>query len=108
MNVQGLTFILSDVASALEWKFFDDLVGEGVSAAELHGTRRRADALVAVAQSTPRERLDELVTKFNPQMTAAMAEFDSEWQSKTLDGFRDAQIMLGHVNTIFDEAGIET
>ncbi len=37
-----------------------------------------------------------------------MTKFQGEWQSKTLEGFRDAQVMLGHVNTIFNEAGIKT
>lgn len=108
MNVQGLTVMLTGVADALEWKFFDDLVNQGVSAAELHGTRERAKSLVAVLKATPHEKLDDLVAKFDPQLTAALEKFQGEWQSKTLEGFRDAQVMLGHVNTVFNEAGVKT
>ena len=108
MNVQGLTLMLTGIADALEWKFFDDLVNEGVSAAELHGTRERAKSLVAAVQSTPHEQLDELVAKFDPQLTTANDKFQREWQAKPLEGFRDAQVMLGHVNTVFNEAGIKT
>lgn len=108
MNVQGLTLVLTNVASALEWSFFDSLVNEGVSAGELHGTRQRANALLAAVKSAPHERLDDLVAKFNPQLTEAMEKFQGEWQSNTLGGFRDAQVMLGHVNTIFNEADIKT
>ena len=108
MNVQGLALMLTNVASALEWKFFDNLVNEGVSPGELSGTRNLANALVSTIKSTPHEQLDELVAKFDPQLTQAMEKFQGEWQSKTLEGFRDAQIMLGLVNTIFNEAGIKT
>ena len=108
MNVQGLTFMLTNVAGALEWRFFDSLVNEGVSASELSGTRHLANKLVSTIKSTPHERLDALVAKFDPQLTQAMAKFQGEWQSKTLEGFRDAQVMLGHVNTIFNEAGIKS
>ena len=108
MNVQGLALMLTNVASALEWTFFDSLVNEGVHPDELRGTRQRANALAAAVRSTPHERLDELVAKFDPQLTRTMEKFQGEWQSKTLEGFRDAQVMLGHVNTIFNEAGIKT
>ena len=108
MNVQGLIFVLTGLADDLERKFFDDLVNEGVSAAELHGTGERDKALVAVAKSTPHEQLDELVAKFDPQLTEAYDKFLRVWQLKPLEGFRDAQAMLGHVNTVFNEAGIKT
>lgn len=108
MNVQGLTLMLTGVASALEWKFFDDLVNEGVSASELSGTRRLANTLVDTIKSTPHEQLDALVAKFDPQLTATNDKFQREWQTNMLTGFRDAQVMLGHVNTVFNEAGIKT
>lgn len=107
MNAKGLTFMMTNVAGSLEWSFFDALVNEGVSAAELSGTRQLANSILKTLQSTPPEQIEELVAKFDPRLTEAIERFQGEWQSNPLAGFRDAQVVLGHVNTIFNEAGIK-
>ena len=57
MNAAGLKFILTSVATVINSSaFFDQLTGEGVSAAELKGTREGATALVNALNANPRRR----------------------------------------------------
>jgi hypothetical protein len=47
-----------------------------------------------------------MVAKYDPELTAALSKFQKEWQGDTLKGFRDAQIMLGHVTTVMAKSGL--
>ena len=109
MNAAGLTFTLTGVAGVINSSaFFDQLVNEGVSPNELTGTRQEANALVNALKATPGDKLEALVAQYNDQLTQALDIFQSDWTMNRLQGFRDAQIMIGFVNTIFNKAGIET
>jgi ATP-dependent protease HslVU (ClpYQ) peptidase subunit len=105
MNAKGLVVMLSGVSDSLNSHFFDNL--KGVHADELAGTRSDAAALVKLLHKTPEAKIEKMVAKYDPQLTAALSKFQKEWQSDTLKGFRDAQIMLGHVTTVMAKSGLK-
>ena len=109
MNVAGLKFMLTSVATVINSSaFFDQRTGEGVSAAELKGTREGANALVNALNTTPPEKIEALVSQYDAELTNAMNSFQGDWTMNRLQGFRDAQVMIGFVTTIFNKAGIST
>ena len=109
MNAAGLTFTLTSVAQVINSSaFFDQLTSQGVSPGELSGTRQDANALVAALRATPADKIEALVAQYNDGLTAALEKFQGEWALDRLQGFRDAQVMIGFVNTIFNKAGIKT
>jgi hypothetical protein len=107
MNAEELTFALTSVAAVINSSvFFDSLTNEGVSAAELNGTRQDANALVAALKATPPEKIAALGTEYNDQLTKSLYSFQGDWTMNRLQGFRDAQVMIGFVTGIFNKAGI--
>ncbi|HEY9282581.1 MAG TPA: hypothetical protein VIP46_03915 [Pyrinomonadaceae bacterium] len=109
MNAAGLTFTLTSVASVINSTvFFDQLLNQGVSADELNGTRQQANALVNALKATPPDKIEALVAQYNDELTSALDSFQGDWTTNRLQGFRDAQIMIGFVNTIFNKARIST
>lgn len=109
MNAAGLKVTIAHVASIINSSiYFDKLTSEGVSAAELKGTRQDATALAKALATTPSEKIEALVTRFNGQLTHALNNFMGDWQMNQLKGFRDAQIMIGFVTSLCNKAGIRT
>ena len=109
MNAAGLKFTLTSVAAVINSSvFFDSLTNEGVSAAELNGTRQDANAIVKALNTTPPEKIEELVAQHDDQLTTALETFHGDWTMNRLQGFRDAQVMVGLVTTIFNKARIRT
>ena len=109
MNAAELKFLLTSVATVINSSvFFDQLTGEGVSADELNGTRKDATALVNALNATPPEKIEALVSQYDDQLTNAMYSFQGDWTLNRRQGFRDAQVMIGFVTTIFNKAGIRT
>lgn len=109
MNAAGLRFlmkVLSEVLNSPVW--YSDLTGEGVSADELKGTQQDATAIVDAIDRTPPEQIEQLVAEFDGVLTHAHHAFQGEWQANRLKGFRDAQVMLGFVRSLFNKAGIRT
>ena len=107
MNAAGLRlsiFTIDQVVNSPVW--YDDLVKEGVAPDELLGTRKQLSYLDRAIKATPPEKLDEIVAQYDAQLTAHSDKFSGEWQQNRLAGFRDAQITIGYVTSIFDEAGI--
>ena len=86
--------------------WYDGIAKEGISAAELEGTREESSYLVRALEATPHEKIEVLVARYDDKLTDHLTKFQGEWQSNRLAGFRDAQIMIGFVTTIFNEAGI--
>ncbi|HEV2762579.1 MAG TPA: hypothetical protein VGV38_06250 [Pyrinomonadaceae bacterium] len=99
-----LTSVDSVLNSAL---WYDGIIKDGVSPAELEGTREESSYLVRALEATPHEKLEALVARYDPELTEHLNKFQGEWQKDRLAGFRDAQIMIGFVTTIFNEAGIQ-
>jgi hypothetical protein len=109
MNAAELRFLLYSVASEINSTiFYDQLTSEGVSADELKGTRQEATALVKALDAAPREKIDALASMYHDELTQLRGKFQGEWHTNHLQAFRDAQVMLGLVNTIFNKAGITT
>ncbi|MDT7603573.1 MAG: hypothetical protein QOF61_1570 [Acidobacteriota bacterium] len=109
MNAAGLKVMIAHVASTIDQQmFFDKLTSEGVSAAELNGTRSEANALAKALAATPSEKIEALVTHYNDQLDHALNNFQGGWQMNQLEGFRDAQIMIGFVTSLCNKAGIRT
>jgi hypothetical protein len=107
MNAAELTFALTSVTAVINSSvFFDSLTNEGVSAPELKGMRQDADALVAALKATPPEKIEALGAEYHDQLTNAFHSFQGDWTMNRLQGFRDAQVMIGFVTTIFNKAGI--
>lgn len=99
--------MIAHVASMIEQKiFFDKLTNEGVSAAELNGTRQQARSLANAISATPSEKIETLVAHYDEQLTNANQTFQASWQMNQLQGFRDAQIMIGFVASLLNKAGI--
>jgi hypothetical protein len=98
--------VLSDTLNSPVW--YSDLTGEGVSADELKGTQQDAAAILDTIDNTPPERIEQLVAEFDGVLTHAHDAFQKGWQSNRLQGFRDAQVMLGFVRSLFNKAGIRT
>jgi hypothetical protein len=97
--------MLSGVSDSLNSHFFDNL--KGIKADELAGTRSDAAALVKLLRKTPGKKIEAMVAKHDTVLTAALSKFQKEWQGDTLKGFRDAQIMLGHVTTVVSKSGLK-
>ena len=109
MNAAGLKFMMTSLASTLNSPiWYGDLSGEGVSAGELKGTQQDATALLDTISKTPPEQIEQLVAQFDGVLTNAMETFQGEWQANRLQGFRNAQVMLGFVRSLFNKAGIRT
>jgi hypothetical protein len=109
MNAAGLKFFMTGVADTLNSPiWYGDLTGEGVSADELKGTQQDATALLNTINNTPPEQIEQLVAEFDGVLTHALEKFQQGWQSNRLQGFRDAQVMLGFVRSLFNKAGIRT
>jgi len=107
MNAAGLRFFMIGLADTINSPiYFDKLTGEGVSADELKGTRDDANALVNAINATPAERIEKLVAQFDGVLTHAHDTFQHDWQLNRLQGFRDAQVMIGFVTSLFNKAGI--
>jgi hypothetical protein len=105
MNAKGLVVMLGSVSDSLNSHFFDKV--KGISADELKGTRSDAAALVKLLHKTPEAKIEKVVAKYDAQLSAALSKFQKEWQSDTLKGFRDAQVMLGHVSTVMAKSGLK-
>ncbi|HVG28890.1 MAG TPA: hypothetical protein VM864_04135 [Pyrinomonadaceae bacterium] len=109
MNAAGLKFTLTSVASVINsGPFFDGLTSQGVSAAELSGTREDANALVKALNTTPPEKIEAIVAQYDAELTPALERFQGDWAANRLQGFRDAQVMIGLVTSVFNKAGIDT
>ena len=109
MNAAGLKVTINNVAEIINSSvWFDKLTGEGISADELKGTRQNATALVKALAATPPEKIESLVAHYDGVLTSAFNKFQGEWQMNFLQGFRDAQIMLGFVTSLCNKAGIRT
>jgi hypothetical protein len=109
MNAAGLKVTIAHVASTIEQPiFFDKLTNEGVSAAELNGTRHEARSLANALNTTPSEKIEALVAHYDDQLTHALNNFQGGWQMNQLQGFRDAQVMIGFVTSLCNKAGIRT
>lgn len=107
MNAAGLRmtiYTIDSVINSPDW--YDEIVKEGVAPDELLGTRKELSYLDKAMQATPPEKLDAVVAKYDAELTAHGEKFSGEWIANRLAGFRDAQIMIGYVNSIFHEAGI--
>jgi hypothetical protein len=105
MNAKGLVVMLGGVSDSLNSKLFDNL--KGVHADELAGTRSDAAAILKLLHKTPAKKIEAMVAKHDTVLTAALSKFQKEWQSDRLKGFRDAQIMLGHVTTVMAKSGLK-
>lgn len=109
MNAAGLKFLMTVFDSTLNSPvWYSDLSGEGVNADELRGTQQDATALLATINATPPEQIEQLVAYYNDVLTHAFQKFQGDWQANRLQGFRDAQITLGFVRSLFNKAGIRT
>jgi hypothetical protein len=106
MNSKGLVVMLNNVSESLNSHFFDKL--KGIRADELAGTRSDAAALVKLLRKTPGTKIEAMVAKHDAELTAALSKFQKEWQSDTLKGFRDAQVMLGVVTTVVAKSGLKS
>lgn len=104
MNAKGLVFTLTSVSGVLNSVFYDNLAG--VSASELAGTRSNAAAIVTTLQSTPSDKIEAMVAQYNNELTAALGQFQGDWTGDRLQGFRDAQVMLGFVSTVMVKSGL--
>jgi hypothetical protein len=109
MNAAGLKFTLTSVAEIINSPvWFDRLTGEGISAGELKGTRQEATAIVNALKATPNEKIESLVAHYDGVLTSALQTFQGNWQLNFLQGFRDAQVMIGFVTSLLNKAGIRT
>lgn len=109
MNAAGLKVMIGHVASMIDQPiFFDKLTNEGISADELKGTRQDATALAKALDTTPAEKIEALVTHYNDLLTHALDKFMGGWQMNQLQGFRDAQVVIGFVTSLVNKAGIRT
>lgn len=107
MNAAGLKFALTNIAMIISSPvFFDKLTSQGVSAAELHGTRSEANALAKALDTAPPEKMEELVTNYSDVLDHAFRSFQGDWQMNQLQGFRDAQVMIGFVRSLCNKLGI--
>ncbi len=107
MNAKGLRLVLYTIDSTINSPtWYDEIVKEGVTPDELLGTRKQLSHLNSAVQDTPPEKLDAVVAKYDAQLTEHSDKFSGGWNANRLAGFREAQIFIGFVNSIFDEAGI--
>lgn len=107
MTSAELNFMVTYVADMISSPtFFDQLTSQGVSADELKGTRQEANALVAAVRATPGDKIEAIAEQYHDELTAARNNFQGDWTMNRLQGFRDAQVMIGFVNSIFNKAGI--
>ncbi|MDT7603081.1 MAG: hypothetical protein QOF61_1078 [Acidobacteriota bacterium] len=104
MNAAGLVFTLNGVSTMLNSVFYDNL--EGVSAEELAGTRSDMTDLAQTVQNTPGDKIEAMVDQYNPELTQALNAFDGDWAGNRLQGFRDAQVMMGFVSTLMAKSGL--
>ena len=107
MNALGLRMYITTIDGVINSPiWYDEIVKQGVSPAELQGTRAQLSHLDRAMLATPHEKLDALVAQHDAELTAHAAKFQGDWQKDRLAGFRDAQVFIGSVVTIFNAAGI--
>lgn len=107
MNAAGLIVVLTGVSGAVGRSFFQNLVTDGsISQDELDGTRKMLSEAVARLKQTPQEKIEALVAEYNDQLSGYLDKFNAGFETETLGGFRNAQVMAGYVTTIMNKSGI--
>lgn len=109
MNTAELRFLIYSVTDTISTEvFFNELTSQGVSDDELKGTRQEGKALVHALDTAPPEKIDALASMYHDELTQLRGRFQGDWTLNRLQGFREAQIMFGLVNSIFNKARIRT
>jgi hypothetical protein len=107
MNAKGLPVMLGGVSSALSMPFYESLVTQGaISRGEFDGTRHNLDAVIAILENTPEEKIESLVAEYDDVLTEHVEKVHASG-GDLLGGFKHAQILEGYVTTIITKAGIK-
>ena len=46
------------------------------------------------------------VAQYNDELSQALNAFDGDWAGNRLQGFRDAEVMIGFVTTVMGKSGL--
>jgi hypothetical protein len=107
VNAAGLTFVLYGVSAVLGMPDFRSLITDGsVSEDEFNATSHDLSAIIATLKNTPHEKIEALVAQYDEDLTSYLEKFNTKTHEHALDSFRNAQIMIGYVTTIFAKAGL--
>lgn len=107
MNAFGLRVEVNTVVQGMKLPHFRrEIVKEGISEAEFEGTLTNLEVVEAKLKTAPHEKLEALVARFDPQLTAHVDNFSKNSAEHVLPAFHEAQMLAGFVTTVMGKSGI--
>ena len=107
MNPHGLTVMLDGVVKGMKLPHFRRAVIErGVSAGEFDGTLANLAAVEGTLKTVPHQKLDAMIARFNPQLTAHVDKFHKDSSEHALPAFHEAQMLAGFITTVMAKSGL--
>jgi hypothetical protein len=107
VNAQGLGVMLNGVLSGMTFPHFRRVAVEGgVSEGEFDATLANLAAVEATLKTVPHEKLDAMVARFDPQLTAHVQKFHKAVEQHALPAFREAQTLAGFITTVMVKSGL--
>jgi hypothetical protein len=105
VNAQGLGVMLNGVLSGMKLPHFRRAAVEGgVSEGEFDATLANLAAVEATITALPHEKLEAMVARFDPQLTAHVQKFHKA--EHALPAFREAQTLAGFITTVMVKSGL--
>ena len=107
MNAQGLGVTLNGVMNGMKLPHFRGAtVAGGVSEGEFDATLANLAAVGATLGTVPHEKLEAVVARFDPQLTAHVQKFHKHVDEQPLPAFREAQTLAGFIATVMVKSGL--
>ncbi|HWT07171.1 MAG TPA: hypothetical protein VN224_15505 [Xanthomonadales bacterium] len=93
--------MLNGVVNGMKMPHFRRAATEaGVSEGEFDGTLGNLVAVESTLKAAPHEKLEAMVARFDPQLTAHVQKFHKDPAQHVLPAFREAQMLAGFIATV--------
>jgi hypothetical protein len=105
MNAMGLIAAVNDVVAVLRMPHVRTLVTNGsVKNDEFDGTLESLEAVQETLKRTPHAKIEQMVSRFNHQLTEHLGNVNAQSAQHPLHAFREAQIFTGFVTSVIGKS----
>jgi predicted translin family RNA/ssDNA-binding protein len=105
MNATGLVAAVSNVVAVLSMPHMREVVTNGsVKNDEFDGTLESLETIHATLKRTPHAKIEEMVSRFNHQLTEHFDKVHAQSAQHPLHAFREAQIFTGFLVTVIGKS----
>jgi hypothetical protein len=105
MDAAGMIRVLSEAALVLNRPSFQSLVMNGyIRQDELGSTGQFFTAAIQTLRNAPSAKIEAMFDKYGDELSEYLNGYNIH--GNTLDSFRAAQMMIGHVTTIMAKSGL--